>query len=153
RSISRGASDEKTLALSSKFRRPSAMSAASCSTRLRAPVISIFAIGYLHHSKYGRLAIFGQSRTYLWRAVRRRAQEACWSKPTRANRSEVDCPRPPVNDQLGHRLAGRWRVEHAPDAVPGRDIGAAYAWHRADHRQAVRRHRPEARLLGNGLRG
>jgi hypothetical protein len=32
---------------------------------------------------------------------------------------EVDVPRPTVQDQFAHRLAGRGRVEHAPDTVTG----------------------------------
>ena len=60
----------------------------------------------------------------------------------------------PVGDQLGHRLAGRRRVQNAPDAVPGRDIGVHEARHPADQRQPVASDRAEAGLcrkhLGRG---
>ena len=51
-----------------------------------------------------------------------------------------------VEDQLGHRLAGGRRVEHAPDTVAGRHEGTVNTRHGADERKAVFRDRPEARL-------
>jgi hypothetical protein len=55
-------------------------------------------------------------------------------------------PRRTVQDQFAHRLAGRGRVEHAPDTVAGRNEGAVNARHGADEGKAVFRDRPEARL-------
>src|SRR5713101_3105918 len=52
----------------------------------------------------------------------RRAESTRRQTPGRERR-EVDVPCGTVKDQLAHRLAGRGRVEHAPDAVAGRHVG------------------------------
>ena len=51
-----------------------------------------------------------------------------------------------VQDQFAHRLAGRGRVEHAPDTVSGRNEDTVNARHGADEGKAVFGDRPEARL-------
>jgi hypothetical protein len=53
-----------------------------------------------------------------------------------------------VQDQFAHRLAGRGRVEHAPDTVSGRNEDTVNARHGADEGKAVFGDRPEARLPG-----
>ena len=47
-----------------------------------------------------------------------------WRKSRRLESREVDRVGGAVDDQLGHRLAGRRRVEDPPDAVAGGDVGA-----------------------------
>jgi len=64
----------------------------------------------------------------------------------RRERRQIDVARRAVEDQLGHRLAGGGRVEHAPDVVAGRDVGAGDAGHRPQQRQAILCDRPEAGL-------
>jgi hypothetical protein len=59
---------------------------------------------------------------------------------------EVDVPRCTVKDQFAHRLAGRGRVEHAPDTGPSRHVGTVNTQHGADEGKAVLSDRPEARL-------
>ena len=51
-----------------------------------------------------------------------------------------------IEDQFAHRLSGRGRVEHAPDAVAGRHVGTLHTRHAADQRQAILGDRPKARL-------
>jgi hypothetical protein len=51
-----------------------------------------------------------------------------------------------VEDQFAHRLAGRGGVEHAPDTMAGRHVGAVNTRHGADQGKAVLSDRPEARL-------
>ena len=65
---------------------------------------------------------------------------------TRVERRQVDVARCSVEDQLGHRLAGRRRVQHAPDAVTRRHEGAVHTRHPTDQRQAILGARSEARL-------
>ena len=72
------------------------------------------------------------------RVERRQASGREWS--------QVDAPRPSVEDQFAHRLAGRGRVEHAPDTVAGRHVGAVNTRHGADKGKAIFGDRPEARL-------
>jgi hypothetical protein len=55
-------------------------------------------------------------------------------------------PRRTVKDQFAHCLAGRGRVEHAPDTVAGRHEGTVNTWHGAYKGKAVFGDRPEARL-------
>src|SRR5215470_13869254 len=81
----------------------------------------------------------GASGTAQTRRIKRR------QAPGREGR-EVDLPRRTVEDQLAHGLAGRGRVEHAPDTVAGRYVGAVDTWHGADEGKAVLGDRPEARL-------
>jgi hypothetical protein len=50
-----------------------------------------------------------------------------------------------VEDQFAHRLAGRGRVEHAPDTMAGRHVGTVNTRHGADQRKAVLDDRSEAR--------
>jgi len=59
---------------------------------------------------------------------------------------EIDGARLAVEDELAHRFAARGRVEHAPDAVARRHIGALDPRHRAEERQAVLGDRPKAGL-------
>ena len=59
---------------------------------------------------------------------------------------QVNLPCCTIEDQLGHRLAGRRRIQHAPHTVAGGDIGAVDAGYAADQRQAIVRDRPEAGL-------
>ena len=66
---------------------------------------------------------------------------------------EVDATCRTVEDQLAHGLAGRGRVEHAPDAVAGRHVGTLNTRHGADERQAVLSDRPETRLPRFDRRG
>ena len=47
---------------------------------------------------------------------------------------EVDATCRTVEDQLAHGLAGRGRVEHAPDTVAGRHAGAVNTRHPARRR-------------------
>ena len=55
-----------------------------------------------------------------------------------------------VDDQLRHGLAGRRRVEDAPHAVAGGNVGARETRHCADQRQAVLRDRAMAGLARRG---
>src|SRR5262249_21731781 len=77
------------------------------------------------------------------------AAQTRWIKrrqaPGREGR-EVDLPRRTVHDQFAHRLAGRGRVEHAPDIVAGRHVGTVNTRHGTDKGKAVFGDRPEARL-------
>jgi hypothetical protein len=66
-------------------------------------------------------------------------------------RRQVDRLCGAVSDQLRHRLAGRGRIEDAPDAVAGGDIGAGNAGHRPDQRQPVPSDRAIARLPREGI--
>jgi hypothetical protein len=67
-------------------------------------------------------------------------------QPAGRERREVYVPRRTVKDQFAHCLAGRGRVEHAPDTVAGRHEGTVNTRHGADDGKAVLRDRPEARL-------
>ena len=53
------------------------------------------------------------------------------------NAAMLDVPRRTVKDQFAHRLAGRGRVEHAPDTVAGRHVGTVNTRHGADEGKAV----------------
>ena len=64
---------------------------------------------------------------------------------------QIHGSRSAVDDQLGHRLAGRRRVEDTPDAVAGREVGPLDTRYPADHRQAVASDRTIARLLREDL--
>src|SRR5215475_13928204 len=66
---------------------------------------------------------------------------------------EVEAPRRAVEDQFAHRLAGRGRVEHAPDTVAGRHVDAVNTRQSANERQAVRSDWPETRLARLDRRG
>ena len=66
---------------------------------------------------------------------------------------QVDATRRTVEDQFAHRLAGRGRVEHAPDTVAGRHISTLNTWQCADERQAVLSDWPETRLPRFDWRG
>src|SRR5262249_49124993 len=79
------------------------------------------------------------------RAKRRQARGREWR--------EVDAPRRTVEDQFAHRLAGRGRVEHAPDTVAGRYVDAVNTRQSANERQAVRSDWPETRLPRFDRRG
>src|SRR5262245_53468169 len=74
----------------------------------------------------------------------------------RIERREIDPPRCAVEDQLGHRFAGRRCVENAPNAVAGSDVSTRDAGHAADQRQPVARDRTKAGLarddIGRGER-
>src|SRR5712691_2265230 len=50
---------------------------------------------------------------------------------------QIDRARRAVDYQLGHRLAGRRRIENAPDAVPGGYVSTVDTGYPADQRQAV----------------
>ena len=58
-------------------------------------------------------------------------------EPRRIERAEIDQLGGAVRDELGHRQAGRRRVENAPRPMAGRDERAAHAGHPADQRNAV----------------
>src|SRR5262245_30773063 len=66
---------------------------------------------------------------------------------------EVDVPRRTVHNQFAHRLAGRGRVEHAPNTVACRHVGMVNTWHGADKGKAIFGDRPEARLPRFDRRG
>ena len=67
-------------------------------------------------------------------------------EPPRIERRKIDSLRRAVDDQLRHRLAGRRRVQNAPDAVARRDVGAGDTRHFSDQRKAILRDRPIAGL-------
>src|SRR5215472_17514261 len=83
----------------------------------------------------------------------------CTAKPRRIERAEpsriearqIDRAGAPVDDELRHRLAGRRRVEDAPDAVAGGDIDVPEARHRTDQRQAVLSNRTITGLPGDDV--
>src|SRR3954447_23277476 len=76
---------------------------------------------------------------------------SCWPETTRVEARQVDRVRVTVDDQLGHDLAGRGRIQNAPDIVAGRDVSPFQPRHWADQRQAVLRDGTIASLLGENL--
>src|SRR5262245_24640865 len=76
-----------------------------------------------------------------------------WRQAPGCEWREVDAPRRAIEDQFAHRLAGRGRVEHAPDAVAGRYVDAINTKQGADERQAVFSDWPETRLPRFDRRG
>src|SRR5437764_5710847 len=74
-------------------------------------------------------------------------------KPCWVERGEVGRGGSAVDNQLGHCLAGRRRVENAPDTVASGDIGPFDAGYLADQRQSVRGDRTIAGLSRHDPRG
>src|SRR6516162_3963142 len=68
-----------------------------------------------------------------------------WQAPWR-EWCQVDATGSTIHDQFAHCLAGRGRIEHAPDTVAGRHVGAVNTRHGADNGKAIFGDRPEARL-------
>src|SRR6516165_3459218 len=61
------------------------------------------------------------------------------AKSARVEARQVDRAGNPVNDQLRHRLAGRWRIQDTPDAMAGGHVDTLHARHEANQRQAILR--------------